>query len=102
MAPLPLAASASRRKTGSGASDASSSASSRSVPVPWRATDTDPQSGHDDGTRSEWPQWWQAIRPPARWRTSETSQCGHSHTRAQPRQERKFDQPRRFSSTIAF
>ena len=80
----------------------SSSRSSCSVPAPWRATDTDPQSGHAPGTGSRWPQWWQATSPAARWSTSETSHSGHPHTRPQVRQERKFDQPRRFSSTIAF
>ena len=72
------------------------------MPSPWRASVTDAQSGHAPGTRSEWPQWWQDTRPAARCSTSVTSQRGHSHTRPQSRQVRKFDQPRRFSSTIAF
>ena len=72
------------------------------MPAPWRATDTEPQSAQARGTGSRWPQWWQAISPAARCSTSVTSQSGHSHTRPQTRQERKFDQPRRLSSTIAF
>ena len=39
--------------------------------------------------------------PPARCSTSATSQSGQLQTRPQERQERKFDQPRRLSSTIA-
>ena len=98
----PVAAeSESRRNTGSGSTMASSSRSSCSVPAPWRATDTEPQSGQAPGTRSRWPQWWQATSPAARCSTSDTSHCGHSQTRPQTPQERKFDQPRRFSSTIA-
>ena len=78
------------------------SCSSRSVPAPWRATDdraaVRARSGH--------PLAVAAVvaarpRPAARCRTSVTSQCGHSHTRPQERQERKFDQPRRLSRTIA-
>ena len=72
------------------------------MPAPWRATEADPQSAQAGGTGSRWPQWWQAISSAARWSTSVTSQSGHSQTRPQTRQERKFDQPRRFSSTIAF
>ena len=53
------------------------------------------------GTRSRWPQWWQAIAPCARCSTSATSHCGHSQTFPHVRQVRKFDQPRRLSSTIA-
>ena len=30
------------------------------MPAPWRATETEPQSGQRAGTRSRWPQWWQA------------------------------------------
>ena len=73
----------------------------RSVPAPWRATATDAQLGQRLGTASRWPQWWQAMNPPLRCSTSATSQFGHIHTRPHDRQERKFDQPRRFSSTIA-
>ena len=40
-------------------------------------------------------------RPAARCRTSATSQFGHFQTLPQSRQVRKFDQPRRLSSTIA-
>ena len=40
--------------------------------------------------------------PRARCSTSATSQDGHSHTCPQERQVRKFDHPRRLSSTIAF
>ena len=100
--PSAPAASASSRNTGSGATSASSSRSSCSVPTPWRATDTDAQSGHTDGTGSRWPQWWQAISPAAWWSTSVTSQSGQSQVRAHSRQERKLDQPRRLRSTIAF
>ena len=35
------------------------------------------------------------------WRTSETSQCGHSQACPQDRQQRNGDQPRRLRSTIA-
>ena len=35
------------------------------------------------------------------WRTSETSQCGHSQARPQDRQQKNGDQPRRLSRTIA-
>ena len=72
------------------------------MPAPWRATDTELQSGQARGTASLWPQWWQATSAAARWSTSVTSQFGHSQTRPHSRQERKFDQPRRLSSTIAF
>ena len=71
------------------------------MPVPWRATLTDPHSLHTSGTRSRWPQWWQASVRPARCRTSETSQFGQLQAWPQTRQSRKFDQPRRLSSTIA-
>ena len=54
-----------------------------------------------DGTRSRWPQWWQASRPSARCSTSATSQSGTSTRSPHDRQVRKFDQPRRLSSTIA-
>ena len=41
-------------------------------------------------------------RRPTRCSTSVTSHCGQPHTRAHDRHDRKFDQPRRLSSTIAF
>ena len=72
----------------------------RSVPAPWRATASEPQASQRCGTGSRWPQWWQAIAPCARCSTSATSHCGHSQTLPQVRQVRKFDQPRRLSSTI--
>ena len=100
--PSPATVSASSRKTGSGAIRRSSSAPSCSVPRPWRASVTEAQSGHEPGTRSECPQWWHDTRAAARWSTSVTSQRGHSHTRPQSRHVRKFDQPLRLSSTIAF
>ena len=46
----------------------------RSVPAPWRATDSEPQASQRSGTRSRWPQWWQAIAFSARCSTSATSQ----------------------------
>ena len=75
-----------------GASISSSSASTRWVPDPTRAIVTEEHSGHDSGIGSAWPQWWQR-RPPSRWRTSETSQCGHSQACPQERQVRWVDQP---------
>ena len=72
-ASLAPAVSASRRKTGT-SSPSRSSCSIRSVPAPWRATDSEPQASQRSGTRSRWPQWWQAIAPSARCRTSATSQ----------------------------
>ena len=72
----------------------------RSVPAPWRATESEPQASQRWGTRSRWPQWWQAIARSARCSTSATSHCGHSHTFPHERHVRKFDQPRRLSSTI--
>ena len=72
------------------------------MPRPWRRSDTDWQSGQRSGTRSLWPQWWHDTRPLERCSTSDTSQSGHCHTRPHSAQVRKFDQPRRLSSTIAF
>ncbi len=98
-ASLVAAVSASRRNTGTSSAERSS-ASTRSVPAPWRATESEPQASQRSGTRSRWPQWWQAIACSARCRTSATSQFGHSHAFPHERQVRKFDQPRRLSSTI--
>ena len=58
-------------------------------------------TGSARGTGSRWPQWWHASAFSARCRTSVTSHSGHSNAWPQDRQVRKFDQPRRLSSTIA-
>ena len=78
------ATSASRRKTRRRAR--ARSCSRRSVPVPWRATLPTRTRCTRSGTRSRWPQWWQASVRPARCRTSDTSQFGQLQARPQTRQ----------------
>ena len=68
-----------RRRAGTpaGASTSrSSSRSSRSVPAPWRATDTDPQSGQSDGTALAVAAVVAGQLAGRRCSTSVTSQCG--------------------------
>ena len=85
--PARAALSESSRKTGSGATASSSRVARRSVPAPWRARATEPQSGQDVGDGLGVAAVVADAGAPARWwRTSETSQCGHSQARPQERQ----------------
>ena len=54
-----------------------------------------------DGTGSRWPQWWQASGPVGAVQDErDVAVRAHPDARRSDRQERKFDQPRRLSSTM--